>query len=256
MIFNLKDKELNNYITWVYNELITLISALTGKITGYEDIGQLGAPKNITVAGENLDNYYTSGIYTFGANYTPVNVPTGNSNGWLVVLQWGVSAGTSKQFWLRHGTLGTNDFNIYVRTRIANVWGDWVEVITSKSQSAYQFNLPPVNIPSGSNLNDYLTIGNYYVSGTSVATTIENAPTVYNFKMTVEYITAAFIQQTVLDRMGKRWTRDYTISTKEWTNWVCGALDNIASVTMNNNGQLVVTRADGIIATFTPSSLT
>ena len=122
-------------------------------------------------------------------------------------------------------------------------------------QNVYSLNLANEQIPEGANLNDYISMGTYYCSGTSIATTIENSPTTYNYKLIVEFITSAFIQQTVIDRAGRRWQRSYTISTDTWGEWVCGSLVNISNITVNNNGQLVVTRVDGIVATYNPDSM-
>lgn len=239
MILNVKDIDMNNYISWIYSN-----------IQKYENSGQLGSPKIITVTNEDIDTYLTAGIYCFAAGYAPINRPAGNTNGWLIVIPWQASGGTCKQIWLRHGTPADTDHSIYVRTRISNVWGAWYEVITSKSQAAYQLNIPPVQIPSGANLNNYKDIGNYFCTGTSTATLIENSPTVYNYKLVVEQITPAFIQQTVLDRLGGRWTRQYTISTDTWGNWVGASFNNISDISMNSSGQLEITTTDGKVATF------
>lgn len=122
-------------------------------------------------------------------------------------------------------------------------------------QLMYSLNLANEQIPENSDLNDYTMTGTYYCTGTSVATTIANSPTTYNYKLVVEFITASYVQQTVIDRLGGRWSRTYTLSSDTWTKWVCRSLNNIAYVTMNNNGELIVTREDGIKATFTPTSL-
>ena len=123
-------------------------------------------------------------------------------------------------------------------------------------QLMYSLNLANEQIPENSDLNDYTMTGTYYCTGTSVATTIANSPTTYNYKLVVEFITASYVQQTVIDRMGGRWSRNYALNSDTWTKWVCRSLNNIAYVTMNNNGELIVTREDGIKATFTPTSLT
>lgn len=122
-------------------------------------------------------------------------------------------------------------------------------------QLMYSLNLAPEQIPEGSDLNDYISAGAYYCTGTNIATTMTNVPTTLNFKLVVEFLTSAFIGQTVIARDGKRWYRTYTISAKTWSDWVCGTLHNISNITMDDNGQLVVTRADGIKATFAPNAL-
>lgn len=98
--------------------------------------GHVHATTPVTTANEDLDNYITAGIYSFAAAYQPVNRPEGTSNGWLVVIPWNASAtvGTVKQFWLRHGTINSNDFNIYVRTKTGDSgWSTWATIYTSKN---------------------------------------------------------------------------------------------------------------------------
>lgn len=172
MIINVKDIDMNNYISWIYGTLLTRVQAAES------DVGINGAD--------------ISRIYDF---------------------------------------------------------------IGYDGQLMYSLNLANEQIPEGSNLNDYIMAGTYYCSGTSIATTIENSPTVYNYKLIVEFITAGFIQQTVLDRMGHKWTRCYTISSETWADWVCGSLGNITKINLNNNGQLVVTRLDGLQVVFSAENV-
>lgn len=167
MIFNLKDKAMNNYISWVYGELLPRIQA---------------AESDIGINGADITN-----LYSF---------------------------------------------------------------VGFDGQLVYSLNLANEQIPEGADLNDYIIAGTYYCTGTSVATTIANSPTVYNYKLAVEFVTAAFIQQTVYDRMGHKWTRCYTISADTWTDWVCGSLGNITKINLNDNGELVVTRLDGLQVVF------
>ena len=122
-------------------------------------------------------------------------------------------------------------------------------------QNVYELGVPDEVIPANSDLNDYTPAGNYYCTGTSVATTLANCPTDYNFKLTTEYITGAFIMQTVKARDGGVFRRIYTISLDEWTDWEANYLNNISHIGLNGNGQLLVTRADGVVCTFDPSSL-
>ena len=173
MIFNLKDIDMNNYVSWVYSELLKKIQSAESNISDNSD-----------------DIYRINGFVGFDG------------------------------------------------------------------QLMYSLNLANEQIPENSDLNDYTMTGTYYCSGTSVATTIANSPTTYNYKLVVEFITASYVQQTVIDRMGGRWSRNYALNSDTWTKWVCRSLNNIAYVTMNNNGELIVTREDGIKATFTPTSLT
>lgn len=97
--------------------------------------GQIGNAKNITKTGEDLDNYIYPGVYTFAASYAPAHIPAGN-NGWLVVLRWPTSDAnaTVKQFWLRHGSAGVNDFETYARTKLGtNPFGSWSKFYTTSN---------------------------------------------------------------------------------------------------------------------------
>lgn len=172
MIFNLKDVDMNNYISWVYNTLLKSIQ---------------GAETDISINGGEIERI--------------------------------------------NGFVGYD------------------------GQLVYSLNLANEQIPEGADLNEYIMAGTYYCSGTGIATSILNSPTNLNYKLIVEFITSGFIHQTVISRAGNRWYRTYTISNETWSKWVGGSLDEITKITMNNNGQLLVTRLDGVTATFNPDTL-
>lgn len=172
MIINVKDIDMNNYISWIYSTLLTRVQA---------------AETDIGILGGDIDRF--------------------------------------------NGFIGYD------------------------GQLMYSLNLANEQIPEGADLNEYIMAGTYYCSGTSIATKIANSPTVYNYKLIVEFITAGFIQQTVLDRMGHKWTRCYTISSETWGDWVCGSLGNITKINLNDNGQLVVTRLDGLQVVFSAENI-
>ena len=77
-----------------------------------------------------------TGMYYFNYKKTYSNIPA--SNGWLIVSK--VADTIVKQLFLRHGTANTNDYQIYVRTKIGSAWSDRTRMITTKdiaSTSAY-----------------------------------------------------------------------------------------------------------------------
>lgn len=89
------------------------------------------ATVNVTIANTDLNDYTQDGVYYFGANYTPTNIPAG-VNGWLKVMT-GEQGGTiaKKQIWYRHGTANSNDFETYVRTSTdGSTWGNWNKYVT------------------------------------------------------------------------------------------------------------------------------
>ena len=209
---------------------------------------------NIEIVNEDLDNYIKAGVYTFGVNYTPLHAPEGVTNGWLIVLPWNLGA-TCKQIWLRQGTIDSTDFRTYIRTRILGVWGKWSEIITSSSSDYYSLLLSEKTIPEKANLNNYKTIGIYRATGSGIGETIKNSPTTFNFKLIVESSSSdTFITQTVIGRNGKKWTRAYDTSANEWTDWTTNYINYIVDAYVNTSGKLVVTKPDGKVATFTPTS--
>lgn len=208
------------YLDGVTSGVQSQIDTVKQKFTNYENSGQLGGAVKVAKTGENLNNYTTPGIYNFASDYTPVNIPAG-VNGWLIVMPWSMdNLLTCKQFWLRHGTLEENDFCIYVRTRIDSVWGTWSEVATSKSRFINPLSLTDNLITANSNLNSYKTIGAYRGSGTDFAASLTNCPTLYNFKMTVEYLSSNnYLLQTVIDRTAATYRRVCDMTTGAWTDW-------------------------------------
>lgn len=101
----------------------------------------------VTASGEDLDNYTTEGMYHFNASNTPANIPIG-VNGWLAVIPYDDQI--TKQLWFRHGTINSNDFQTFVRTKIGGVWGGWKSVLTSSSISHVRTNSSSVTIPANS----------------------------------------------------------------------------------------------------------
>lgn len=93
--------------------------------------------KLIKTGSVDLNDYVDSGTYLFLQTATIANLPAGN-NGFMQVISYlpeigGPSGqGRVKQIWYRSGTLGTNDWMTYVRTRNEfNVWGSWYTILTS-----------------------------------------------------------------------------------------------------------------------------
>ena len=120
-----------------------LQSALNGKAstshthTNYADISHKHYPEGISATGKNLNNYIDAGIYTFTDGSAPTNVPAG-TNGWLVVIPWVEGSNTVKQIWFRHGTVNTNDFETYVRTKVGTAsWGSWSKYYTTSNPPTY-----------------------------------------------------------------------------------------------------------------------
>ena len=81
----------------------------------------------ISTKDTNLDDYKTSGVFYFSGTYTPVNIPFG-TNGFLIVITNDTQV---KQFWLRHGTNNSNDYNTAIRFFNGTSWSDWRRFLMS-----------------------------------------------------------------------------------------------------------------------------
>ena len=78
------------------------------------------------------DAYDDIGVYT--CNGTWSGFPGGGANGYLIVLPWTSNQTARKQIYFRQGTVGTNDGDMFIRTRdTQDTWGDWYRVFNSQS---------------------------------------------------------------------------------------------------------------------------
>ena len=121
-----------------HNHVVSNIDGLQSLLDVKSDNDHRHYPIAITVTGEDLNDYTDAGFYTFAQSYTPTNAPSGNVNGWLLVIPWNKGNGTIKQLWFRHGTVGNNDFETYVRTKVGtNAWGSWSKYYTTSNPPTY-----------------------------------------------------------------------------------------------------------------------
>lgn len=84
--------------------------------------------QNVSVEGENLDNYTTGGIYYFPTAYEPANKPAGTSSfGFLVVLNGGSYARLT-QFWINSSTSGNA---LWMRSSSSTtlLWSAWKRLV-------------------------------------------------------------------------------------------------------------------------------
>lgn len=117
-----------------HNHTIANIDGLQTALNVKSDNDHRHYPIPIVVTGQDLNDYTDAGFYTFAAAYAPANAPSGNTNGWLLVVPWVQGNATIKQFWFRHGSVGSNDFETFVRTRVgSNAWGSWSKYYTTSN---------------------------------------------------------------------------------------------------------------------------
>lgn len=92
------------------------------------------AATNVTVTAKNTNDYNAPGVFYFAQDYTPINAPAGVVNGYLIVIA--VTTTNIKQIWLRHGTVNSNDHEIYIRSYNGTNWSSWAKCITSKDAAS------------------------------------------------------------------------------------------------------------------------
>lgn len=85
--------------------------------------------KIVKEEGTDLNNYTEEGRYYFSTSVTPTNIPAG-VNGWLEVLT--CNENSIKQIWYRFGTINSNDYMTYVRTKDVNGWSNWRRFVTEQ----------------------------------------------------------------------------------------------------------------------------
>ena len=100
------------------------------------DLEKVRTTANITTANTNLNDYIEDGTYYFSGDYTPTNIPVG-LNGWLEVKTSG-NNNIIKQIWYRHGTINSNDYQTYVRTKTGSGWSDWQEFAMVNKRGAIE----------------------------------------------------------------------------------------------------------------------
>ena len=71
---------------------------------------------NVSTTNEDLNDYTTSGIYSFAVAAQPTNRPEGTSNGWLIVIPWNTNPRYSDhQADLASSWYGRNQRPLYLR---------------------------------------------------------------------------------------------------------------------------------------------
>lgn len=82
---------------------------------------------NVFPNGVDLDSIAKTSVYDMGVGVPMTHNPA--SNGLLVTLSSGFGNGTRKQLWMRFGTIGSTDYQTFVRTGDPNGYGNWYEFV-------------------------------------------------------------------------------------------------------------------------------
>mgnify|MGYP002069117949 CR=1 FL=1 len=178
---------------------------------------------------QDLDNYLKQGIYYFPSTYPPLNIPAG-SNGWLIVLPINQSDNPVhlKQIWLTLGTGNLNDYNTYVRTRVTQVYSNWVRFLVSADlvQHLYATSL----ISDYSDFNEIIEFGIYYSTLIAQILNIANRPPditvgghvrleVLGFLNNSGYRIQRLIYRNLVESTERFYERSYLTEDYGWTEW-------------------------------------
>lgn len=158
------------------------------------------------------------------------NCPLSKGSDFLFVLQLFLgspSANTSRtQIAFPYGA-STNK-GIAIRTCYNGTWGQWFKVYggTSEVDTAHNLSIPTLmggfGIPANSDLNSYITVGNYYCSSDSDVMTLTNCPVENSFVLSVSYANGNgyYLAQELTSYLnGVKYYRNYNTGTKQWSQW-------------------------------------
>jgi len=232
--------------------------------TNYANVSHKHYAVGTSQTGLDLNNYTDAGVYTFTNASAPTNVPAG-TNGWLVVMPWEEGSDTIKQLWFRHGTVGSNDFETYVRTRIGtNEWGSWSKYYTTSNPPTYaEVGASPAftntnggvkysyNTSSGKNLLDEINVMPQGVHTIySQAGVAGNPKTTEAWRLLVHKTSATIGWITGFGSSGSIYT-NYQNAAGSFTGWVC--LHEATNSMILWSGTSYLTSTDGTPQTVTPS---
>ena len=141
-------------------------------------------------ANANIDNYTNAGSFyvrTVAIASSLAHWPS-SVGGRLIVIKL-----TSNAQYFQ--CVVDNDGNIFTRAKSgSNAWSEWTRVSTKEYVDTLMERVgTPVStgfaqstaIPSGSDLNDYVTPGNYVITTTAIAESLINRPVAYSGRLTV-----------------------------------------------------------------------
>lgn len=167
----------------------------------------------LTVSGVSILGLHDGMYYVVNAT----DAPTKSDDGFVQVFErYATDIIVKKIYWhpYRQNTLWVNSYSY-----VDNSWTGWVEV-------DYKYGLLGLaqDIPSNSNLNDYIVPGTYRVLNATVAGTIGNMPEQRGGKLTVEYVTTMdAVKQTYSDVYGNEFYRyNLTNGFSRWVNMRLG----------------------------------
>lgn len=171
---------------WINDETFITAEKMNNIESGIENA------KNTIIINENTDlnNIIDNGVYYLPNTYTYTNLPGTSVNGWLVVFEnTGTDTRTIKQIWYRQGTINTNDWNVYIRTKTDDSWGNWTRLLVDNDATLFYkagdtYDTTRTNSPV---MNGFITSGGKIVRiALTVPKSLKNISTITCSKLTAE----------------------------------------------------------------------
>lgn len=207
-----------------------------------------GVPIEIKAADgyTTMDQLTVPGFYYMGAPSSSgiTDMPEGNAANLLITK--GTDNGNPIQIFRPLNTAGVTDWAFYIRRRDPNSdWGSWWKY---DAGGYTKLNYGLTAIPENTDLNTYITPGEYYISSSAIAATIANTPVTLAGnpvagRLTVEYGVAitgtSYIRQTYYGYANNYmyWTRSSTNKGSSWGRWYTYG---VATQTNNNTTAFAV----------------
>lgn len=180
--------------------------------------------KNINAETTDLNEYKRTGVYSIQAtsSVTLTNAPiTTPFTGILEVYTTGDPANpqTNDEYTQILYVDTDTSINIYTRKYKSNTWGQWNQFVRSDQKVNAAQQLYTTEIPNGSDLNDYTTIGYYIAKTNGVVASLSNCPLRVPFGLNVSTTGAGIRQDMYSSRVTepKLYFRIKTGTT--WSAW-------------------------------------
>lgn len=180
--------------------------------------------KNINAETTNLNDYKRTGVYSIQAtsSVTLTNAPiTTSFTGVLEVYTAGdpASPQTNDEYTQILYVDTDTSINIYTRKYKNSTWGQWNQFVRSDQKVNAAQQLYATEIPNGSDLNNYTTVGYYIAKTNGVAASLANCPLGVAFGLNVSTTGAGIRQDMYSSRVTepKLYFRVKTGTT--WSAW-------------------------------------
>ena len=217
--------------------------------SAWKELGEGGDSKPHSYEGgtdipvnSDLNNYLTVGVYDISNDATAqtiANIPYSHAGKVIVYTLW-----NSPNYMLQK--YEDYDCNMFVRYYVASrtpSWGEWQKVPVG--EHTYKRGTP---IPAGSDLDDYMVAGVYFIGSDSASQSIDNVPVQNAGKLiVVESINSSNYRIQMYQTLtGRMWVRYYSLNESGWHNWKEIASSDDAYLIKNGRYNFLISENDDL----------